>query len=111
MIRSGAAAALLGAALALGCGPETSGVPVAELYREHCAGCHGEDGRGHPARRRLEPRLDLGRSEILRERSRGLAFQRIAYGYSTMPGFAHKLPQGDIEHLVAFVEQFAVEAR
>ena len=101
------AGALFATLATLGCGPETSGVPVAELWSQHCSSCHGEDGRGHPARRRLEPRLDLSRSPMVEGRSRGLIFQRIAYGYATMPGFAHKLPQGDMEQLAGFVERLA----
>lgn len=38
---------------------------------------------------------------------RGLVFQRIAYGYATMPGFAHKLPRGDIESLAELAEELA----
>jgi mono/diheme cytochrome c family protein len=97
------------AALALaaaGCGAETSGTPVAELWSGNCASCHGEDGRGHPARRRLEPALDLGRSELVARGARGLLHQRISWGYGTMPGFSHRLPPGDIEKLVEFVERF-----
>src|SRR5262245_43410547 len=32
--------------------PEAAGAPPAarELYRQHCAKCHGEDGKGGPAR-------------------------------------------------------------
>jgi len=91
---------LLIGALVAGCGAPTSGRPVAELWREHCASCHGEDGHGNPARRRLDPRIDLRRSEMVTQGDRGLVFQRIAYGYAAMPGFIHKLPQGDIESLV-----------
>jgi len=91
---------LLAALLAPGCGAPTSGRPVAELWSEHCANCHGEDGHGNPARRRLDPRIDLRRSEMIAKGDRGLVFQRIAYGYAAMPGFIHKLPQGDIENLV-----------
>jgi mono/diheme cytochrome c family protein len=94
-------------AVAAGCGAETSGTPAAELWREHCASCHGADGRGHPARRRLEPRLDLARSALVAGRERGLIYQRIAYGYANMPGFAHKMPRGDLELMVGFVERFA----
>ena len=88
------------------CGPETSSAPVEGLWSEHCAACHGADGSGVPARRGLEPRLDLRRSGMLRPGgSPGLVFQRIAYGYSTMPGFAHKLSRGDIERLAKFTAE------
>ena len=94
------------ALLFAGCGAETSATPVEDLWTEHCAGCHAVDGSGVPARRGLEPRLDLHRSAMLgAEGSPGLVFQRIAYGYNTMPGFAHKLPRGDIERLAKFTAE------
>jgi mono/diheme cytochrome c family protein len=100
-----ALAAALVAGLA-GCGAETSAAPVEALWSEHCAGCHGADGSGVPARRGLEPRLDLRRSAMLGPRgSPGLVFQRVAYGYNTMPGFAHKLSRGDIERLARFTAE------
>lgn len=98
---------LLGAACALGCDSPRSGVPATELWAEHCASCHGADGRGVPARRGLEPRVDLRRSEMIAAGDSGLVFQRIAYGYATMPGFAHKLERGDIELLVELVAELA----
>jgi len=100
------AAGLL-AAVALGCGSPRSGVPVGELWREHCAACHGDDGHGVPARRSLEPLVDLRRSRLLADGASGLVFQRIAYGYATMPGFAHKLPRGDIEALAELAAELA----
>jgi len=95
--------ALALALTAAACGPERSGPSTSELWSEHCASCHGEDGAGARARRGLEPRLDLTRSPLVTGEARGLVFQRIAYGYSTMPGFSHKLPQGDLEALTAYV--------
>ena len=91
-----------GAAL-VACGPPTSGKPVGELWREQCSQCHAEDGRGLPAWRGLAPRVDLTASELVREDARGLVFQRIAYGYGSMPGFGHKLERGDLELLTQFV--------
>ena len=98
-----ALAVVAGAAAALACGSPTSGKPVTELWREQCTQCHGDDGRGHPAWKSLDPKVDLAVSELIRGGARGLVFQRIAYGYGTMPGFAHKLERGDLEMLTAFV--------
>lgn len=92
----------LGAGLAA-CGAPTSGLTVEQLWREHCVSCHGADGRGSPARRGIEPRVDLTRSELVAGATRGTLYQRIAYGYATMPGFSHKLERGDIEMLVEWV--------
>ncbi len=95
-------AATLAAALAA-CGSPTSGVPTATLWEEHCRRCHGADGRGVAAQRALAPRVDLTASPMVRQGDRGGIFQRIAYGYGTMPGFAHKLERGDIEELARYV--------
>jgi len=107
--RSGRALALatVVAGLGLGCGSPRSGLSANVLWSEHCAVCHGADGRGVPARRGLDPRLDLRRSEMLAANDHGLVFQRIAYGYAAMPGFAHKLPRGDIELLVELAAELA----
>ena len=100
-------AIVLAAALGAACGAPISGVAVETLWAEHCAACHGEDGRGVRARRTVEPWLDLARSPMIARRERGLVFQRIAYGYAAMPGFAHKLPRGDIEKLVELAVRLA----
>jgi mono/diheme cytochrome c family protein len=97
-------AALAAAALAaLACGSPTSGRSAEELWADHCQRCHGADGRGNPAQRALDPGLDLSVSRMVAARASGLVFQRIAYGYGAMPGFSHKLEQGDLELLVDFV--------
>ncbi len=92
---------------ALACGPPTSGTPVAKLWRENCARCHGPDGHGAPAIKGIDPKVDLTQSTLAHERMRGLLYQRIAYGYGSMPGFAQKMPQGDIEELVDLVTHLA----
>jgi mono/diheme cytochrome c family protein len=95
---------LLAAGLALAaCGSPTSGKSAEELWSEHCQRCHGADGRGRATQRELDPGLDLTASPMVAKASRGLVFQRIAYGYGTMPGFAHKLELGDLELLTEFV--------
>jgi mono/diheme cytochrome c family protein len=107
-MRRAAATGLAAALVALAaCGPERSGASVEELWQAHCARCHGEDGRGLRALRGLEPGLDLTRSAMVSSRDRRRLYRRIAAGSGTMPGFSHKLPQGDLELLVEFVERFA----
>ena len=87
------------------CAPERSGASAEQLWQEQCARCHGADGTGIRALRGLEPKLDLSRSTMVAKRDRRQIYQRVANGTVTMPGFAHKLPQGDIELLVEFVER------
>lgn len=109
MRRAGAAAAiamLLGVAGALACGSPSSGRAAADLYTEHCARCHGEDGRGEKRLLHLDPNLDLRRSIVVARGARGLIYQRIARGYGSMPAFGHKLERGDVEALVDFVLRF-----
>ena len=85
------------------CGPPTSGIPVEELWSEHCQRCHGADGGGNPAQKGLDPEVDLLSSKMVANGTRGLIYQRIAYGYQAMPAFRHKLEQGDLEMLAQFV--------
>jgi mono/diheme cytochrome c family protein len=99
---AGRAAALLvplAALLAAACGSPTSGKSVAQLWDENCIRCHGADGRGDPARRALAPNVDLTRAPAVRARDRLRIYQKIAYGYGTMPGFSHRLERGDLELL------------
>ena len=104
MRRAGGALLAAGVGLALaGCGPPSSGLSAGELWHEHCLRCHGADGSGRALQRELDPGLDLTASRMVAARARGLVFQRIAYGYAGMPGFAHKLEQGDLELLTDFV--------
>lgn len=90
-------------ALATACAPPTSGIPASELWAANCARCHAPDGRGVAALRALDPKLDLVASELVARRERGLVYQRIAWGYAGMPGFSHKLEQGDLELLTQYV--------
>lgn len=106
--RAAALLALAGAAAA--CGPPTSGKPVAELWSENCAQCHGAEGTGHPGWKGTDPKVDLTVSALARQDARGLIFQRIAYGYGTMPGFAHKLERGDLELLTQYVVELSQPA-
>lgn len=94
-----------GAALSAlsGCGPPTSGRSASELYAEHCARCHGDDGRGDPRVLALSPNSDLTRSPLVRRRARGAIFVQISQGSGSMPAFSHKLEIGDIELLSDYV--------
>jgi len=103
-------AALVGAAIAVsGCGPIGSGTPVAELWETNCQRCHGEDGRGVRALRSVEPELDLSRSRSVREGRRAEIRRVISAGDVRMPGFGHRLPNGDVEALVDFVLEMSRE--
>lgn len=97
------ASAITLAVAAVACGPPTSGKSAGELYIEHCARCHGADGRGDPRALALSPSSDLARSALVRKRLRGPIYLRISQGYGSMPAFSHKLERGDIDLLVDYV--------
>lgn len=81
--------------------------PASELWTEHCARCHGEDGRGVESQRTFYPGADLTRSELIADQARGSIYQRIAFGWGTMPGFKHQLRQSELEKLVTFSIELA----
>lgn len=102
--------ALAGVALAVsGCGAIGSGTPVSELWASNCQRCHGEDGRGVPALRGIDPALDLSRSRMVSKGDRTEVRRVIAVGDLSMPGFGHRLPNGDVNALVDFVLQMSRE--
>ncbi len=93
------AAALLGGLVA-GCSPSKPARLGDVLFAENCARCHGADGTGDPRILPLYPRADLSRSPMGAARERLLIHDRIARGYTTMPGFQGKLEPEEIGSLV-----------
>lgn len=94
-----ALAAALAAAACFGtCGPPDDSPEG--LYREHCARCHGLDGRGNRRAVDAKPGLDLRRSDLLADGARDEVRRRIAEGEGTMPAFEDKLTPQQIETLV-----------
>lgn len=100
--------ALLGSAA---CGPREP-LPAPEAYERFCARCHGDDGRGDPKAVRLNPGLDLVRSEMVAEGDRELVRERIAEGKGAMPGLERKLVPGELEALTEYtIERFGTDGR
>lgn len=108
-LRAATAAAALSLCLLLAaasCGPREP-LPPARAYDRYCGRCHGDDGRGDPKAVRLNPKLDLVRSEMVRERDLARVRESIGEGRGAMPGFARKLSPEEIEGLTAYtVERF-----
>ena len=108
MVRALAVGAVILGALA-GCGPREP-LPAPEAYARYCERCHGDDGRGDPKAVRLNPRLDMVRSMMVREGDAALVRERIADGRGAMPGFERKLSPEEIDALTAYtIERFAEE--
>lgn len=107
--RPAAAAALsllVSLSMAAACGPRKP-MPAPEAYERYCARCHGDDGRGDPKAVRLNPRLDMVRSEMVAGGDRDLVRERIEDGRGAMPGFERKLLPEEIEALTAYtLERF-----
>jgi mono/diheme cytochrome c family protein len=96
-------------ALLLGCPAQPR--PAAALYREYCARCHGDDGRGDPRSVGLYPDLNLTTAIPVRLQAKGVLYTRIAQGYGAMPGFSQHLAQEEIQELVEFTMNFAETRR
>lgn len=97
---AGCAALAVWGALAGGCSPAPSVRSGEVLFAENCARCHGPDGKGDPRTLPLYPRADLTRSPMGAAKERVLIHDRIARGYTTMPGFQGKLKPEEIGQLV-----------
>lgn len=83
------------------CGPPRPLTPEVS-YDYFCARCHGDDGTGDPKAVRLNPKLNLLTSEMIRDGDREVIRRRIVHGEGSMPGFADKLEPHEIDELVAY---------
>ena len=107
----GLAAALL---LSSGRGGGQAG-GAAAIYQKHCAGCHGDAGRGDglQARLTLLKVPDFGDVARMATLSDEYLYTVIAKGSaalggtSAMPGWDHILKQDEIRALVAYIRAFA----
>lgn len=82
---------------------------AAELYRGHCARCHGPDGKGDRRSIGLNPNLDLTAAPNVQRGNRAQIRQRIADGYGPMPAFSTKLDARQIELLTTYAIELAEE--
>lgn len=75
-----------------------------ELYREHCADCHGLDGRGNTVRDMGQAFADLTDDNWKNggdDTSIGNSIREGSFGL--MPGFQEKLNDQQIQALVAYI--------
>lgn len=73
-----------------------------DLYAQHCARCHGADGKGNTALGRTFKAPDLTKPNIQR-RSNSRFTKSIKNGRGNMPAFAKKLSDQDIAALILYV--------
>ncbi len=74
----------------------------AETYRQHCATCHGGDGKANTARGKRKGATDLTRSTI----STAQGIKIITNGRDSMPSFGDTLSAAQIKEVMAFIRGF-----
>lgn len=106
------------AALALAAGWASGDPRLArgrEVYREACAACHGEDGRGNPSWESAVRPLDLSSCDSSAEREDHwqaiVAKGGRAFGLaSAMPAYGETLPRDEIAAVVAYLRSLCAAA-
>jgi mono/diheme cytochrome c family protein len=84
---------------------ESAQTPV--LFRERCARCHGEDGRGQTVIGRMVNAPNFTDENWWNEEKDERRFLRsIAEGRGEMPPFGKKLTRPEIRTLAAYVKTF-----
>jgi mono/diheme cytochrome c family protein len=81
---------------------------AAEHYLDHCAACHGEDGRGGtPVGRNMYPRVPDLTGEAVQNRSDGALFYIIQNGvrWTGMPAWKQEHSSEDTWRLVALIRK------
>jgi len=86
---------------------------AAAIYRDKCANCHGERGRGDGAEGRIHwpaPR-DFTDAPRMNALSDGELFYKISRGRRPMPSFGGRLSEEQRWQLVIYIRGFAGETR
>jgi putative copper export protein/methionine-rich copper-binding protein CopC/mono/diheme cytochrome c family protein len=95
--------------------PDVESVAVGQFYyQQHCAACHGEEGRGDgPAGLALSPRpADFGDGHLTIHPDGDLYYWiRNGIEGTAMPGFGQQLSSEDTWHLVNYLRRLSVEAQ
>ena len=80
---------------------------TAELFKDKCARCHGEDGRGKTVIGRMVGAPDFTKEGWWDEGKDERRFVRsITEGKGEMPAFGKKLSRPEIKALAAYVKTF-----
>jgi putative copper resistance protein D len=85
-----------------------------ELYGQHCAICHGVQGRGDgPLARTMVPRPSDFRFHMTEGHTEAQLFEWITNGVpdTAMQGFANQLSEEERWHLVNYLQIFAAAAQ
>lgn len=91
-------------------GEESARTP--ELFKDKCARCHGEDGRGQTVIGRMVNAPDFADERWWDEEKDERRFARsIAEGKGEMPAFGGKLTRPEVKALAAHVKTFRKSER
>src|SRR5436309_9290760 len=71
-----------------------------------CATCHGKDGRGKTFKGKLTHARDMTDGQWQNDVTDERLFNSISNGRNKMPSFKKKLPEAQIDELVAYVRRF-----
>jgi len=74
-----------------------------DLYKKHCASCHGKDGRGKTFKGKLTHARDLTDRAWQDDMSDERFFNSIMKGKKKMPAFSKKMSEQEIDALVSYV--------
>lgn len=82
--------------------------PAPQLYRRHCASCHGNDGRATTSKGKFNHARDLSDAQWQADVSDERIFNSIMNGRNArgnMPAFANKINGKEADALVEFVRR------
>ena len=81
-------------------------VDGAKVYKEKCAMCHGEDGKGETKMGKSMKLKDLGSEEVQKQSNEALE-EIIEKGKGKMPAYKSKLKEDEIDAVVKHIRAFA----
>ena len=79
---------------------------IENVYRQHCARCHGADGRGETTSGKIYNTPNLTDAALHARFSDKELSAIITSGQGAMPGFKKNLSQAEIAALVTYVRRF-----
>jgi cytochrome c6 len=94
------------AILLLGAAPALTQTESAATFKQKCAMCHGEDGKGQTAMGKKMNLRDLGSAEVQKQTDEQL-YDITAKGKNKMPGYETQLGSERVKALVQFMRGFA----
>ena len=80
--------------------------PAVKVFKQHCAKCHGTDGRGRTVEGEIAGAQDFTNQDWQQRAEEQRIINSITHGRGQMPAFEKKLSKEQIKSLSAFVLTF-----